>query len=89
MRPITVFTPTYNRAELLQRCYESMQVQTNQNFVWMVIDDGSTDNTLKLLEKWEKENNTFEFVYFLKKNGGLHTAYNAAIEHINLSLIHI
>lgn len=51
MKPITVFTPAYNRADLLSRCYKSMQEQTNQNFVWMVIDDGSTDNTLDVLKK--------------------------------------
>lgn len=86
MKPITVFTPAYNRADLLSRCYKSMQEQTNQNFVWMVIDDGSTDNTLEVLKKWEMERNTFEFVYYTKKNGGLHTAYNMAIEHINTPL---
>lgn len=86
MKPITVFTPAYNRADLLSRCYKSMQEQTNQNFVWMVIDDGSTDNTLDVLKKWEMEHNTFEFVYYTKENGGLHTAYNTAIEHINTPL---
>lgn len=86
MKPITVFTPAYNRADLLPRCYESMRKQTNQNFVWMVIDDGSTDNTMELLKLWEKEDHDFEFQYYHKENGGLHTAYNEAIAHVETEL---
>ena len=52
MKPITVFTPAYNRADLLPRCYESMKKQTNQNFIWMVIDDGSTDHTAPLIQSY-------------------------------------
>ena len=76
---LTIFTPTYNRKELLERCYTSMLKQTNQNFVWMIIDDGSTDNTGKMVDKWKREVHGFELQYYYKKNGGLHTAYNEAI----------
>lgn len=86
MKPITVFTPAYNRAELLSRCYESMKRQTNQNFIWMVIDDGSIDNTQELIKKWEKEDHIFTLEYYYKTNGGLHTAYNEAISHIGTPL---
>lgn len=86
MKQITVFTPTYNRADLLSRCYESMCRQTNQNFIWMVIDDGSTDNTLELLEQWKYGIHDFEMQYYHKENGGLHTAYNEAIAHIDTEL---
>lgn len=82
MKPITVFTPTYNRADLLLRCYQSMLNQTNKNFIWMVIDDGSTDNTKELVEGWIKDSNDIEIEYYYKENGGLHTAYNEAIQHI-------
>ena len=54
MRSITVFTPTYNRANLLPRCYESMRRQTNHDFIWMVIDDGSTDSTRELVQLWQE-----------------------------------
>ena len=47
---ITVFTPTYNRADLLPRLYESLQEQNNNNFEWLIVDDGSTDNTKKVIE---------------------------------------
>ena len=83
---ITVFTPTYNRAYLLSRCYESMKRQTNKNFIWMVIDDGSTDETKSLLKSWINEKNDFEIQYHYKKNGGLHTAYNEAISRITTPL---
>lgn len=86
MRPLTVFTPAYNRADLLPRCFESMKRQTNKNFIWMIIDDGSTDNTRSLVEGWLQEPLDFEIVYYYKENGGLHTAYNEAIAHIDTEL---
>lgn len=86
MKQITVFTPAYNRADLLPRCYESMKRQTNQQFVWMIIDDGSTDNTRELVDIWQNEVKNFDLEYYYKENGGLHTAYNEAISHIETPL---
>lgn len=86
MKPITVFTPAYNRADLLPRCYESMKKQTNQNFIWMVIDDGSTDHTASLIQEYMNASHEFEIEYYFKENGGLHTAYNKAIAHIKTPL---
>lgn len=86
MKQITVFTPAYNRADLLPRCYESMKKQTNQNFIWMVIDDGSTDHTLSLIQGYMNDSHEFEIEYYFKENGGLHTAYNEAIAHIKTPL---
>lgn len=83
---ITVFTPTYNRAHIIYLCYESLKKQTVQNFIWMVIDDGSTDNTGELIETWKEEKNPFEIIYVKKENGGLHTGYNTAIEHMTTEL---
>jgi len=80
MNRITVFTPTYNRAYCLHKCYESLQRQTCMDFLWLIIDDGSTDNTRKLVESWQQQENPFEIRYAYKENGGLHTAYNKAIE---------
>lgn len=86
MVPLTVFTPTYNRADLLSRCYDSMRRQTNHEFIWMVIDDGSTDHTRKLVEAWIEATEEFRIEYYYKENGGLHTAYNEAIAHIQTEL---
>ena len=83
---LTVFTPTYNRANLLQRCYESMKRQTNQKFLWMIIDDGSSDHTEELVKSWQFEEHDFQLEYYYKENGGLHTAYNEAISRIETSL---
>lgn len=83
---LTVFTPTYNRASLLGRCYESMQRQTNKDFIWMIIDDGSTDNTKEVVADWIKNEKEFKIQYYYKENGGLHTAYNKAIAHIETDL---
>lgn len=86
MVPITVFTPTYNRAYCLHLCYESMKRQTCKDFEWLIVDDGSTDNTKDLVQAWIEENNEFSVRYVYKKNGGMHTAYNTAYELIETEL---
>ncbi len=86
MKPIlTVFTPTYNRKELIYKCYESLRRQTNKNFKWLVIDDGSTDDTKELIINW-KEEADFLIDYIYKKNGGMHSAHNTAYENIDTEL---
>lgn len=82
---ITVFTPTYNRSYLLPRLYESLCQQTSQDFLWMVIDDGSTENTKELIESWMIENR-IEIQYFYKENGGMHTGHNLAYTKIATEL---
>ena len=86
MVPLTVFTPAYNRADLLPRCFESMKRQSSKDFIWMIIDDGSTDTTRSLVDGWMQEQLDFQIVYYYKENGGLHTAYNEAIAHIETEL---
>lgn len=86
MKPIlTIFTPAYNRGYTIHKCYESLKRQTDKNFKWLVIDDGSTDNTKALIMKW-KEEADFEITYIYKKNGGMHTAHNTAYENIDTEL---
>ena len=82
---LTVFTPAYNRAYTLHKCYESLKRQTSKEFKWLVIDDGSTDNTKELVYKWKKEAD-FEIKYIYKENGGMHTAHNTAYENIDTEL---
>ncbi len=83
---ITVFTPTFNRAHILHRCYESLCNQTSYDFEWLIVDDGSTDNTRELAEKWIEQEKRFEIKYIYKENGGLHTAYNAALKRTDTEL---
>jgi glycosyltransferase involved in cell wall biosynthesis len=73
---ITIFTPTYNRAQLLPQLYNSLCRQTSKQFEWIIVDDGSKDNTSNLIKKWIKKNNGFKIIYVYKKNGGKHTAIN-------------
>lgn len=77
MKILTIFTPTYNRAYTLHLCYESLIRQTCSDFEWLIIDDGSVDNTKELVESWISENK-IPIRYFYKPNGGMHTAHNAA-----------
>lgn len=87
MEPIlTVFTPTYNRAHTLPRTYQSLLTQTCKDFIWLVVDDGSTDGTADLVQRWQKEENGFSIEYIYKENGGMHTAHNTAYENITTEL---
>lgn len=83
---ITVFTPTFNRAHTLGRTYESLVKQNNKNFEWLIVDDGSSDNTAELVRQWQEKDNGFEIRYIYKENGGMHTAHNVAYENINTEL---
>lgn len=87
MQTLTIFTPAYNRKELLVRGYEALKRQTNKDFIWMVIDDGSTDGTEQRMQELCKEDAGFEIQYIKKENGGLHTGYNTAIEHAQTELM--
>lgn len=81
MPVLTVFTPTYNRAYCLNKCYESLLRQTCADFEWLVIDDGSTDNTRELVGEWIKEAK-ISVRYIYKENGGMHSGYNTAYDNI-------
>lgn len=83
---ITVFTPTYNRAYCLSDSYEALKRQTSKNFEWLIIDDGSTDNTSALVQMWQKENLPFKIRYVKKENGGLQSGYVEALKHITTEL---
>lgn len=86
MAKITVFTPAYNRGYIIEKCYRSLCNQTCKDFVWLVVDDGSSDNTADLVKEWQKLDNGFEIKYVYKKNGGMHTAHNTAYENIDTEL---
>lgn len=85
-RAITIFTPTYNRAYILPKCYESLNRQTCKDFEWMIIDDGSTDDTKALVADWQNRENGYAIHYIYKENGGLHTGYNTAIANMDTEL---
>lgn len=72
---ITVFTPTYNRGYTLSRLYESLVGQTDKDFEWIIVNDGSTDNTEELVRNWIKEKK-IKIRYFKQENQGKPTAHN-------------
>lgn len=80
MKPlITVFTATYNRGYILEKLYLSLCEQTSFNFEWLIIDDGSIDDTSEKVDSWRKKENPFEIRYKKKKNGGKPRAINDGI----------
>ncbi len=77
---ITVFTPTYNRAYIIENLYRSLQRQTYQNFEWLVVDDGSKDNTEEIFAAWMREENPFPIRYIQQENGGKCRAINHGLK---------
>lgn len=86
MQTLTVFTPAYNRAHTIGRTYKSLCSQKCKDFVWLIVDDGSTDNTAELVKDWISKDNGFEIQYIYKENGGMHTAHNVAYRNIHTEL---
>ncbi|MCA4782187.1 glycosyltransferase family 2 protein [Empedobacter stercoris] len=76
---ITVFTPTYNRANTLEKLYHSLLYQTYKNFEWVIVDDGSQDNTEEIINKWCNENK-ITINYHRQLNGGKHRAINKGLD---------
>ena len=79
-KTITVFTPTYNRGYIIMELYQSLIQQTCDDFEWLVIDDGSTDETEKYFLDLLKQKHPFPIRYIKKKNGGKHRAINDGVK---------
>lgn len=86
---ITVFTPTYNRKDLIERLYQSLLLQTQKNFEWLVVDDGSTDNTEKYFFDLLTKQQPFPIRYIKQDNGGKHRAINNGVKHASGELFFI
>lgn len=76
---ITIFTPTYNRAYLLINLWRSLYKQSNSNFIWLIVDDGSSDETRQMVSEW-KTKAPFEIAYIYQVNGGKHAAHNKGVD---------
>ncbi len=86
---ITIFTPTYNRAHTIPRLYESLRNLNNKDFEWLVVDDGSVDETEMLIKQYMAEENAFPIRYIKTPNGGKHRAINRGVELANGELFFI
>jgi len=85
MKTLTIFTPSYNRAYCLNKCYESLIAQKNQDFLWLIVDDGSSDNTKQVVDGWVTEKK-IEIRYHYQENQGMHGAHNTAYDLIETQL---
>lgn len=88
MNRITIITPTYNRAGLLKRLYDSLKKQSNKSFCWFIVDDGSLDNTTEEVNSFIIGSD-FEITYIKQDNGGKHRALNNGIKSITTELTFI
>lgn len=79
---LTILTPTYNRGELLKKCYCSLKEQSRGDFQWLIIDDGSSDNTGEIVKQFISDTPDMDITYVKKKNGGKHTALNTSHSYI-------
>lgn len=88
MVKLTVFTPTYNRKNLIKRVYDSLCAQTCQDFVWLIVDDGSQDDTKTVVEGFMSatDGHGFEIQYFYQANGGKMRAHNTGVKLCNTEL---
>ena len=76
---LTIFTPTYNRAFILGQLYQSLIRQTCHDFEWLIVDDGSADDTEALVRGWLEAKNPFPIRYHRQENGGKHRAINKGL----------
>lgn len=86
---ITIFTATYNRAHTLKRLYNSLCLQTKFNFEWLIVDDGSDDNTELLIEDFQRKTKSFQIFYLKQNGGGKHRAVNYAAQFAHGELFFI
>ena len=89
MSLITIFTPTYNRKQLIERLYHSLLTQTEKNFEWLVVDDGSTDDTEKYFSGLLSKQQPFPIHYIKQENGGKHRAINNGVKNASGELFFI
>ena len=78
---LTILTPTYNRAGMLPQLYDSLKKQACKDFEWVIVNDGSKDNTQEVVKAWLSDSD-FSIRYFFKENGGKHTALNYTVKEI-------
>src|SRR5665647_1656547 len=85
MSTLTIFTPSYNRGYILGQLYHSLLEQTCMDFEWVIVDDGSTDNTKDLVQAWTNEGKlTIRYIY--QKNGGKMRAHNTGVLYATTEL---
>lgn len=85
---VTVFTPVYNRAYIIDQLYQSLCQQTSRDFEWVVVNDGSTDNIDELIQRYQDEGR-IPIRYFKQENGGKHRAINRGVQEANGELFFI
>lgn len=80
LKTLTIFTPTYNRSYILPVLYKSLLDQTTNDFVWLIVDDGSTDDTEQLVNIWlEQHSSCFEIFYYKQSSKGKMQAHNFGV----------
>ena len=89
MNRVTIVTPTYNRGYIIHRLIASVLQQTDDNFKWLVIDDGSSDNTEAIFSDFQTGHPAFSFMYVKTENGGKQRAINLAVTMVDTEYVFI
>ena len=85
MKQLTIFTPTYNRSNTLPKLYISLCQQECKDFVWLIVDDGSSDETEEIVKAWSNEAKV-EIFYYKQQNGGKMRAHNRGVRECKTEL---
>jgi glycosyltransferase involved in cell wall biosynthesis len=86
---ISVFTPTYNRSDFLNSLFFSLQCQTSKSFEWIIVDDGSIDDTESLVLGFVEQNVDFKIIYAKQENQGKHICINNGLELASGELFYV
>lgn len=78
---ITIFTPVYNRKDNILKLKNSLDAQTNKNFEWLIVDDGSTDGFENIVNNWKSQSTNYQINYLKQSNQGKHIAFNNGVVH--------
>ena len=78
---LSIIIQVYNVEKYIKHCLDSIKAQTMKDFEIIVVNDGATDNSEKMIKEYQKNNPDLTIKYFKKENGGLASARNYGVKY--------